>query len=58
MSLIDRLTSALGRGGPERSYTYQCLSCNEQFVTDEAHMARVSCPGCGSNDVRSVAPES
>ena len=57
MALLDRLTSVLGRDTPAQSYTYQCLACNEQFTTDEAHMARVSCPGCGSSDVRSVAHE-
>ncbi|WP_372911368.1 hypothetical protein [Salinigranum sp.] len=53
---MKRLTSMLGRE-PSREYEYQCLACSEHFVTDEAHMARVSCPGCGSADVRSVAAE-
>jgi predicted RNA-binding Zn-ribbon protein involved in translation (DUF1610 family) len=57
MALLDRLTSVLGRDTPGQSYTYQCLACNEQFVSDEAHMARVSCPGCGASDVRSVATD-
>jgi rRNA maturation endonuclease Nob1 len=57
MTLVERLKTVLGRGTESRSYTYQCLICNEEFVTDESHMARVSCPGCGANDVRSVAGE-
>ena len=57
MSLIQRVRSVIGRDTSGRSYTYQCRTCDEQFVTEESHMARVSCPGCGSNDVRSVAGE-
>jgi Zn finger protein HypA/HybF involved in hydrogenase expression len=57
MSLIDRLTSTLRRTDADESYTYQCLACSDQFVSEEAHMARVSCPACGAHDVRSVAPE-
>jgi rRNA maturation endonuclease Nob1 len=54
MPLIRRLRSVLNRGSDARSYTYQCLLCNEQFVTEESHMAEVSCPGCGASNVRSV----
>jgi Zn finger protein HypA/HybF involved in hydrogenase expression len=57
MSLLQRLTSMLGREAPTE-YEYQCLACNDHFVTEEAHMARVSCPGCGSSDIRSVATQS
>jgi Zn finger protein HypA/HybF involved in hydrogenase expression len=57
MALLDRLTAALGRGGSAQSFTYKCLACNEQFTTEEAHMARVSCPGCGASDVRTVASD-
>ena len=57
MPLVERIKAALGRGTESRSYTYQCLICREEFVSDEAHMARVSCPGCGASDVRSVANE-
>jgi rRNA maturation endonuclease Nob1 len=55
MPLIRRLRSVLGGGSDDQSYTYQCLLCNEQFMTEESHMAKVSCPGCGANNVRSVA---
>jgi Zn finger protein HypA/HybF involved in hydrogenase expression len=56
MSLLQRLTAMLDRG-ESREYEYQCLACTDHFVTDETHMARVACPGCGSSDVRSVAGE-
>jgi len=56
MPLIRRLKSVLG-GQSARSYTYLCMSCNEQFVSEESHMAKVSCPGCGATDVRSVVTE-
>ncbi|WP_162562329.1 FmdB family zinc ribbon protein [Salinigranum rubrum] len=56
MSLLQRLTAMLDRG-ESREYEYQCLTCTDHFVTDEAHMARVACPDCGSSDVRSVAGE-
>ena len=55
MALLERLTSVLRRDGGDDSYTYHCLACDEQFVSDESHMARVSCPGCGASDVRTVA---
>ena len=57
MALLERITSVLRRDDAATSYTYQCLACDEQFVSDESHMARVSCPGCGANDVRSVAAD-
>jgi Zn finger protein HypA/HybF involved in hydrogenase expression len=57
MTLIRRLRSVFGRDTASQSYTYRCLACDEQFVSDESHMARVSCPACGSNDVQSVAGE-
>lgn len=38
-------------------YSYQCLSCEDHFVSDESHMGQVSCPDCGSSDVRSVVTE-
>lgn len=56
MSLLQRLTSILGRDG-STDFEYQCLTCKDHFVTDESHMARVSCPGCGSSDVRTVVAE-
>ncbi|WP_318567304.1 hypothetical protein [Salinigranum marinum] len=57
MPLIRRLKSVLGEQSTARSYTYLCMSCNEQFVSEESHMAKVSCPGCGATDVRSVVSE-
>jgi predicted RNA-binding Zn-ribbon protein involved in translation (DUF1610 family) len=57
MPLIRRLRSVLGGQSTARSYTYLCMSCNERFVSEESHMAKVSCPGCGATDVRSVVSE-
>jgi rRNA maturation endonuclease Nob1 len=57
MPLLRRLRSVLGRQTAPRSYTYRCLACDEEFVTDESHMAKVSCPGCGASDVQSVVGE-
>jgi DNA-directed RNA polymerase subunit RPC12/RpoP len=57
MSLYQRLTSILSGDTSTTEYEYQCLACKDHFVTDESHMARVSCPGCGSSDVRSVVTE-
>jgi Zn finger protein HypA/HybF involved in hydrogenase expression len=56
MSLIQRFTSLFG-GESSTTYEYQCLTCDGHFTSEEAHMARVSCPDCGSSDVRSVATE-
>ena len=56
MSLLQRFTSLFGNE-PSTEYEYQCLSCSDHFVSAESHMARVSCPNCGSSDVRSVATE-
>jgi rRNA maturation endonuclease Nob1 len=57
MAILRRIRSVLGGETAARSYTYRCLACDEQFVSDESHMARVSCPACGANDLQSVAGE-
>lgn len=38
----------------ETEHTYNCRECQRTFESTESHMGKVSCPKCGSSNIREV----
>jgi len=53
MALIERLKSMIGEE-EERTYSYACSDCGEEFQSTAVNPNDVECPNCGSQRVHSA----
>jgi rRNA maturation endonuclease Nob1 len=53
MGLLSRaVESVLGSDGSEESFRYRCVECEAVFEFPKTRMVGITCPDCGSMDVR------
>lgn len=53
MGLLSKLRDTFGNDSGQ-TFTYKCSSCETEFTSQEPHMAKVECPGCGSGRAQSI----
>ncbi|MFB6183170.1 MAG: zinc ribbon domain-containing protein [Haloarculaceae archaeon] len=50
MGVIETFKSLVSGG--EQTYSYECRDCGRAFESSANHPRDATCPGCGSDDVR------